>query len=165
MALPKDIYDKLKNAIIYGELGPGEKLSEFQLAKEMRVSRTPIREAFRQLQMEGYVSVVYNKGAYVTKLPIEEKYDLIDQMRRCSKAAPALVAEGFAKRYKPKSWKKYLEDAIGECNEMIHHLSVAQDLYSKFISVRLCGSLIQDYDTACRQLWRLHESWVDYHRH
>ena len=80
MSLQNDIYNKLKKAIIYGELSPGEKLSEIELAKKMNVSRTPIREAFRQLQMEGYITVSPNKGAYVTKLPpeeIEEIYNLV----------------------------------------------------------------------------------------
>lgn len=80
MSLQEDIYDRLKKSIIYGELSPGEKLSEVALAGKMKVSRTPIREAFRQLQMEGYITVESNKGAYVSKLPpeeIEEIYDII----------------------------------------------------------------------------------------
>jgi DNA-binding GntR family transcriptional regulator len=75
-----DIYNKLKRLIYYGELNPGEKLSEIELTKKMNVSRTPIREAFRQLQMEGYITVLPNKGAYVSKLPpekIEEIYDVV----------------------------------------------------------------------------------------
>ncbi len=61
-------------------MSPGEKLSEVDLTKKMNVSRTPIREAFRQLQMEGYITVLPNKGAYVSKLPpekIEEIYDIV----------------------------------------------------------------------------------------
>lgn len=47
-------------------------MSEVSLAKSLETSRTPIREAFRQLQAEGYISLVTNKGAYVSKLPLEE---------------------------------------------------------------------------------------------
>lgn len=72
MSLQKNIYNKLKKAIIYGELSPGEKLSEIGMAKSLNSSRTPIREAFRQLQIEGYITLVPNKGAYVSKLPPEE---------------------------------------------------------------------------------------------
>ena len=60
----------------------------------------------------------------ILNLPKEEKFDLVDQMRRCCKACPALIAEGFAKRYQKRNWNKYLEDAIGEINEMQHHLDV-----------------------------------------
>lgn len=80
MSLQEDIYNKLRNAIIYGELSPGEKLSEIELAKRMNTSRTPIREAFRQLQTLGYIAVSPNKGAYVSKLSpeeIEEIYNIV----------------------------------------------------------------------------------------
>lgn len=75
-----DTYDRLKNLIISGELSPGEKLSETELAKKLSASRTPIREAFRQLQSEGHINIIHNKGAYVAKLPpknIEEIYSII----------------------------------------------------------------------------------------
>lgn len=55
-------------------------MSELELANKLNSSRTPIREAFRQLQMEGYITVSPNKGAYVSKLPaeeIEEIYNLV----------------------------------------------------------------------------------------
>ena len=66
----------------------------------------------------------------VPKLPNEEKYDLADQMRRACKSAPAQLAEGYAKKNYKRSWKKYIDDAIGECNEMIHHLSTCRDVCS-----------------------------------
>jgi DNA-binding GntR family transcriptional regulator len=72
MSTRTEIYHTLKKAIIYGELSPGEKLSEISLAKSLNTSRTPIREVFRQLQAEGYIALVSNKGAYVSKLTLEE---------------------------------------------------------------------------------------------
>ena len=99
----------------------------------------------------------------VPNLPIEERYDLKDQLRRCCKSAPALVAEGFAKRYQQRNWRKYLEDASGECNEMIHHLSVCVDVYGEDVDSKLCKQLIESYDIANRQLYRLRESWRDFH--
>ena len=72
MSLQNDIYHKLIRAIASGEFGPGEKLSEIELAREMNASRTPVREAFRQLQSEGYITFSPNKGAHVSKLPPEE---------------------------------------------------------------------------------------------
>lgn len=96
-------------------------------------------------------------------LPKEERYDLADQMRRACKAPPALLAEGFAKRYQPKNWKKYLDDSIGECNEMTNHLAVCRDVYSKYIDPKLSEELIGIYDGASRQLFRLRETWQDFH--
>ena len=99
----------------------------------------------------------------VPKLPKEERFDLVDQLRRCCKAGPALLAEGFAKRYQKKNWQKYLDDTIGECYEMIHHLSVCIDIYPKYVDKKLCNELINTYDISTRQLYKLRHSWQDFH--
>lgn len=99
----------------------------------------------------------------ITTLPIEEKFDLVQQMRRASKAAPALIAEGFAKRYQKKNWQKYINDTIGEGNEMIHHLSVCIDAYSNYVDVKKCNELIDVYDICCKQLTNLGKAWQNYH--
>lgn len=96
-------------------------------------------------------------------LPRDEKFDLVDQMRRACKAAPALLAEGFAKRYQKRQWSKYLNDTIGECNEMIHHISVCMDVYKKFIDVRICNEALGLYDISCKQITKLGQSWKNYH--
>lgn len=101
----------------------------------------------------------------ITKLPKEEKYDLADQIRRCSKACPALLAEGFSKRYQKANWRRYLDDTIGEANEMIHHLTVCVDIYYSYVDVSLCQELINQYEINCRQLTSLKNSWINYHDH
>lgn len=97
------------------------------------------------------------------QLPKDEKFDLIDQMKRASKGAPALIAEGFAKRYQPKAWHKYLQDTIGECGEMIHHLSVCLDLYGNAVNKDSCRAVIDLYIVCCKQLAKLDQSWIDFH--
>lgn len=100
----------------------------------------------------------------IPNLPKEEKYDLGDQMRRACKAPPALLAEGFAKRYQKRSWQKYLDDCIGECYEMINHLSVCIDAYSQYVDTKLCKELIESYDISSAQLYKLKQSWKDFHK-
>ncbi len=99
----------------------------------------------------------------VPSLPSREKFDLADQMSRASKAGPALLAEGFAKRYQIRQWRKYLNDTIGECNEMIHHLAVCIDVYGSFVDIELCKEAIDLYDKSCRQITKLGQVWKDYH--
>lgn len=99
----------------------------------------------------------------VPKLPKEEKYDLANQMRRACKAPPALLAEGFAKRYQKRNWQKYLDDCIGECNEMINHLSVCIDVYHKYVNPKFCKELINTYDISNKQLYKLRKSWRNFH--
>lgn len=99
----------------------------------------------------------------ILTLPKEEQFDLVSQMRRASKAAPALIAEGFAKRYQKKNWQKYINDTIGESNEMIHHLSVYIDAYSKYVDVTKCNDLIDIYDICCKQLTNLGKTWQNFY--
>lgn len=110
-----------------------------------------------------YKAMVLVHTKIMPSLPKEERFDLIDQMRRASKAPPALIAEGFAKRYQKRQWKKYINDTIGECNEMINHLSVCIDIYEKYVDVGLCKKAIDIYDISCKQLTKLGQTWQNYH--
>ena len=65
------VFDTLRQAIISGDLAPGERLMEVQLAEELGVSRTPVREAIRQLEQEGLVELVPRKRAYVTNISMK----------------------------------------------------------------------------------------------
>jgi len=85
-------------------------------------------------------------------------------MSRGCKAGPALIAEGFAKRYQFKSWQKYIYDAMGESNEMINHLSVCIDIYSQYVDVEICKKAIDLYAKANAKLYKLGKAWQDYHR-
>ena len=69
--LRERIVDFVKEAIIKGRLRPGERIPEPELAERFGVSRTPIREAFRQLESEGFLTVIPRKGAVVS--PITDK--------------------------------------------------------------------------------------------
>lgn len=98
----------------------------------------------------------------IPKLPENEKYNLVDQIRRCSMSPCALISEGYAKKNQKLAWKKYLQDAIGECNEMITHLSYVRDLYQDRIDRNLSNKLINVYDVSGKQLYRLAESWQNF---
>jgi len=111
-----------------------------------------------------YQAMILVLTKIIPNLPKEEKFDLGDQMRRACKAGPALLAEGFAKRYQKKNWQKYIDDAIGESNEMINHLSVCIDVYSKYVDKELCKEIINLYDKSSRQLYNLRKTWRDFHK-
>ena len=122
-------------------------------------------KSFRDLQV--YQNLYKAMKLVLTRilptLPKEERFDLKDQMRRCCKSGPALIAEGFAKRYQKRNWQKYIDDTIGECNEMNHHLSVCIDAYPNYVDTKLCEQLIDIYDHSSRQLTNLKKSWRDFH--
>jgi len=95
----------------------------------------------------------------IPKLPANEKFSLSDQMRRSCKAPLAILAEGYAKKHYRKDWLKYINDAIGECNEMVTHLSISRDLYFENSGRILINELIGEYAVCSKQLYRLGESW------
>lgn len=106
-----------------------------------------------------YAAMLLIMKEILPKLPSEERFDLINQMRRCCKSPLAIIAEGYARKNYKRDWLKYINEAIGECNEMITHLSCCRDLYPDKISISLTNKLIEEYDISGKQLYRLGESW------
>lgn len=77
LTLRERILETIRDAIMSGALKPGEKVAEPELATRFGISRTPIREAFRQLESEGYLTVIPRKGALVASFSakdVEEFY-------------------------------------------------------------------------------------------
>ena len=72
------VYVALREAIIKNQFKSGERLMETELAEEMMVSRTPVREAVRKLQSEGYVVMLPRKGTYVSSLTIQDVNDVFE---------------------------------------------------------------------------------------
>lgn len=74
--LRQQVLEALRRAIVSGRLAPGERLTERALIEMMGVSRTVIREALRQIESEGLIEIIPNKGPVVRKLSAEEARDL-----------------------------------------------------------------------------------------
>jgi DNA-binding GntR family transcriptional regulator len=88
------VFETIRSAIVHGTLKPGERLMEVKLANELGVSRTPVRESIRKLELEGLVEMVPRKGAYVTPMSITD----LREMMEIRGALEALVAELAAQR-------------------------------------------------------------------
>ncbi|MDQ0285317.1 DNA-binding GntR family transcriptional regulator [Desulfofundulus luciae] len=87
------VFESLREAIIQGRLKPGERLMEIQLAEEMGVSRTPVREAIRKLELEGFVVMVPRKGAYVAGISVKDIVDVFEVRAALEALAAGLAAE------------------------------------------------------------------------
>ena len=83
----------LRQAILKGELAPGERLMEIQLAEKLGVSRTPIREAIRKLELEGLVLMIPRKGAEVAKISEKSLRDVLEVRRSLEELAIELACE------------------------------------------------------------------------
>ena len=79
--LSNSLLGKLQKDILTGKLRPGQKLTEQQLCKEYEVSRTPVREALRQLEMDGLVENILNRGAFVIGMS-EQDYEDMFELRK-----------------------------------------------------------------------------------
>jgi len=99
------VYQKIRDAIVTGLIKPGEKLSEVELADKLAVSRTPVREAIRQLTQSGLVELIPRKGAYVRKLTAEDISDFYDVRL----ALELLAIERLCSKTPPEELKRFRE--------------------------------------------------------
>lgn len=87
------VFETMREAIINGDLAPGERLMEVQLAEEMGVSRTPVREAIRKLELEGLVAMIPRKGAYVANYSLKDITDVFEIRAALESLAAGLACE------------------------------------------------------------------------
>lgn len=87
------VCETLREAIRGGVLKPGERLMEIQLAEELGVSRTPVREAIRKLELEGYVIMMPRRGTYVANLSIRDVNEVFEIRTTLDSLASGLAAE------------------------------------------------------------------------
>jgi len=87
------VLDAIREAIINGTLKPRERLMEIQLAEELGVSRTPVREALRKLELEGFIVMVPRKGAYVADISFKDIADVFEIRAALEALAAGLAAE------------------------------------------------------------------------
>ena len=147
--LNEKVYRALKEKIIKGTIKPGTKISEGEIAKQMGVSRTPIREAMRKLEVDGLVIMNPNKGGQVIDFSIEDLQEVL-QIRKLLEGFAAYIA---AKKISDKEIIK-----LGEIIEKMRNAATKSDiatytnLNSQFHNVilklsgnkrliRLCSSL------------------------
>jgi len=130
---------------------------------ENNQNRKPIT-SFRDLEVfqNTYKAMLIVMQKIILKLPNYEKYDLKDQLSRSCKAIPRLIAEGYAKRHQKAGFQKYLDDAMGECNETIVSLEQCRDIYK--IDKDLIDKLVDIYDKSGRQLYNLSTAWTNFKR-
>jgi len=78
ISAPDAVREELRRAITAGEFEPGTQLRQDELAERFGTSRIPVREALRQLEAEGYVTILPNRGAVVSELSVDEVIELLE---------------------------------------------------------------------------------------
>lgn len=101
-SLYEQVYQALRSAILTGQLAPGDRLVETQLAEWLQVSRTPLREALRQLQQEGLATADVSGGLRVTTITAADAAELYD----CRLALECLAVAGACANATPEQLKR-----------------------------------------------------------
>ena len=70
------VFHRIREDILNGKYKDHEELKEVAIGQELGVSRTPVREAFRQLELEGLIQIIPNRGAYVTGIKVKDIEDI-----------------------------------------------------------------------------------------
>lgn len=117
------VYQELKHKILTGEIASKTRLMEIDLAERMNVSRTPIREAIRELADDGLVTIEPRRGAYVSKISIKDMLDIFE-VREDLEGLTAYLAAKRINEDEKKELRGYVEKlrvAVeeGDKNEMV----------------------------------------------
>ncbi len=128
-------YNTIRNAITYGDLKPGQRLIEKKLCEVFKLGRTPLREALSQLQIEGYLDFVPNKGLSVSRISYkdaEEIYCVLARLEGCA----AELATTFLDKENEKELRlleKELEEAWAAKNykEWINKNTLFHEYFAK----------------------------------
>ncbi len=94
----------------------------------------------------------------VSKLPSEEKYELVPQIRRSAISIPANIAEGYGRKNSEKEFKHFLRNAMGSVNEIKVYIDMMKDF--NYIKEATHKDLKGRYEALSKQLYRLIEKWV-----
>ena len=119
------VYEQLKMQILVGKITPGTRMMEVELADEMGVSRTPVREAIRKLEKEGLVVIEPRRGAYASDISVKDMVDTLTVREDMEGLAASLAAQ----RITPEEVEELVEitkgysDAInaGDMEKIIHY--------------------------------------------
>jgi DNA-binding GntR family transcriptional regulator len=119
LTLREKILETIRDAISSGALKPGERVAEPDLAERFGISRTPIREAFRQLESEGYLTVIPRKGAVVISFSTKEIEEFY---------AIKSILEGYAAHRACKNLSDKEIDKLAAINDKLRQLAEGEDI-------------------------------------
>ena len=155
------VFNTLRQAILTGELKPGERLMEIHLADRLGVSRTPIREAIHKLEREGLVTIIPRRGAEVAQITEKSMNDVLEVRR----ALDALCVELACDRITEEGLEKLKAacDNFEQCVKTKDNKKIAQaDVALHDIIVQATGNqrLIQLANNLSEQMYRYRFEYI-----
>ena len=112
------VFNTLRKAILKGELKPGERLMEIALAERLGVSRTPVREAMRKLELEGLVVMIPRRGAQVANITEKDLNDVLEVRMALENLSIENACARMTEEQLDELWKaaRNFEDTMAEGN-------------------------------------------------
>lgn len=156
------VFENLREAIVEGRLQPGQRLMEVQLAEQLGVSRTPVREAIRKLELEGLVIMLPRKGAYVANMSLKDMIDVLEIRATLEGLAASLAAE----RISDEDLNK-LRKISEEFKESLLNKSNLEEILKKDVEFHECifnaaknSKLTQLINSLWEQVYRFRVTYV-----
>jgi DNA-binding GntR family transcriptional regulator len=139
LTLREKIVETIRSAIVNGQLPAGSRVAEPDLADRFGISRTPIREAFRQLETEGFITVIPRKGAVVASLSAKDVSDFYDLKAVLEGYAARIAAKKLTEKdiAKMDSVNRQMEAAAGR-KEVRRVLALHNEFHDIFL--KACGN-------------------------
>ncbi|HIZ39043.1 MAG TPA: GntR family transcriptional regulator [Candidatus Anaerobutyricum stercoris] len=155
------VFNTLRRAIITGEFAPGERLMEISLANRLGVSRTPVREAIRKLELEGLVIMIPRKGAQVAKITEKSLRDVIEIRCVLEEFAASLACERITEEGKEKlkeSHRQFVEAA--QTNDIIDIVEKDEQFHDAIFQATCNDRLITIINNLREQFYRYRMEYV-----
>ena len=145
--------EALRQLIVRGELAPGERLSEAALADAFGLSRTPIREAIKQLQVEGLVRVVPRVGTFVSTPSRREIVELFQVKEALEGLGVRLMAmRGRSPEVDRLERNVRESEAVVQANDLDRYAELVEEFHNLIITGADNGKLLAHYQTLMNQL-------------
>lgn len=155
------VFNTLRQAILTGELKPGERLMEIHLANRLGVSRTPIREAIRKLELEGLVTMIPRRGAEVAEITEKSLQDVLEVRRALDALSVELACDRIseAELEQLEIACKTFEEAIAVKDlKKIAHADVA--LHDIIVKATGNARLVQMVNNLSEQMYRYRFEYI-----
>lgn len=155
------VFNTLRHAIITGEFAPGERLMEISLANRLGVSRTPVREAIRKLELEGLVIMIPRKGAQVAKITEKSLRDVIEIRCVLEEFAASLACERITEEGKEKlkeAHRQFVEAA--QTNDIIDIVEKDEQFHDAIFQATCNDRLITIINNLREQFYRYRMEYV-----
>ncbi|MDL2301171.1 GntR family transcriptional regulator [Lachnospiraceae bacterium OttesenSCG-928-D06] len=161
------VFKTLRQAILTGELKPGERLMEIHLANRLGVSRTPIREAIRKLELEGLVIMIPRRGAEVAQITEKSLKDVLEVRRAMDALCVELACDRISQE-EIKELQKACENFENQVKAKDAKRIAQADVELHDIIVKATGNqrLIQLVNNLAEQMYRYRFEYIkDFSRH